>query len=307
MSGSSRHRRARGAAAHLVAVALAACASAACGSASDAAGGGKLVVVAAENVWGNIAAQIGGGHVSVTSIISDPQADPHTYETDPRDAAAISGAPVVIENGAGYDDFVDRLLSTNPNAQRDVLNIARTVAVGGGNPNPHLWYDPGYVTRAATAIADHLASDDAADAGAFHSNLRTFLTAYQPYIDTLNTISSKYRGNPIAYTERVPGYLVQDAGLRLATPASFAQAVEDGNEPGPGDTAAMNAAISQRLVKVLLYNSQVSSPATEMVKNLAARSGVPVVGVSETIPASEPTMQRWQIDQAEAILAALGR
>jgi zinc/manganese transport system substrate-binding protein len=307
MSGSSRGRRARRAAAHVVAVALTACASAACGSASDAAGGGKVAVVAAENVWGNIAAQIGGSHVSVTSIISDPQADPHTYETDPRDAAAISGAPVVIENGAGYDDFVDRLLSTNPSAQRDVINIARTVGLGGGNPNPHLWYDPGYVTRAATAIADHLASHDGADAGAFHSNLRTFLTAYQPYIDTLNTIRSKYRDDPIAYTERVPGYLVQDAGLRLATPASFAQAIEDGNEPSPGDTAAMNAAISQRLVKVLLYNSQVSSPATEMVKSLAARSRVPVVGVSETIPASEPTMQRWQIDQAEAILRALGR
>lgn len=307
MSGSSRGRRARRAAAHVVAVALIACASAACGSMSPAAVGGKIVVVAAENVWGNIAAQIGGTHVSVTSIIIDPKADPHTYETDPRDAAAISGAAMVIENGAGYDDFIDRLLSTNSNAQRDVLNLARTVGLGGGNPNPHLWYDPGYVTRAATVIADHLASHDAADAGAFHSNLHTFLTAYQPYVDTLNTIRSKYRDDPIAYTERVPGYLVQYAGLRLATPASFAQAIEDGNEPSPGDTAAMNAAISQRLVKVLLYNSQVSSPATEMVKNLAARSGVPVVGVSETIPASEPTMQRWQIDQAEAILAALGR
>jgi zinc/manganese transport system substrate-binding protein len=307
MSGSSRQRRTRRPAARVVAVALIACASAACGSMSTAAGGGKIVVVAAENVWGNIAAQIGGTHVSVTSIITDPKADPHTYETDPRDAAAISGAAMVIENGAGYDDFIDRLLSTNSNAQRDVLNLARTVGLGGGNPNPHLWYDPGYVTRAATAIADHLASHDAADAGAFHGNLRTFLTAYQPYIDTLNTIRSKYRDDPIAYTERVPGYLVQDAGLRLATPASFAQAIEDGNEPSPGDTAAMNAAISQRLVKVLLYNSQVSSPATEMVKSLAAQSGVPVVGVSETIPGSEPTMQRWQIDQAEAILAALGR
>jgi zinc/manganese transport system substrate-binding protein len=262
-------------------------------------------VVAAENVWGDITRQIGGSHVSVTSIISDPNADPHTYETDPRDAAAVSNATFVIENGAGYDDFIDRLLSTNPQPTRNVLSIAVTVGAAS-NANPHLWYSPQYVTAAARAIEARLASHDAADAAVFQVNLTTFLAAYQPYIDTLATIRSKYASTPIAYTERVPGYLVEAAGLRLATPASFAQAIEDGNDPSPADTAAMDSAISGRSVKVLLYNSQVTSPATQRVKAVAAASGVAVVGVAESIPASEPNLQTWQLDQARAILAALG-
>ncbi len=162
------------------------------------------------------------------------------------------------------------------------------------------------MTEAARLIETHLARHDAADAGTFQANLTTFLAAYQPYVDTLATIRSKYAGSPIAYTERVPGYLVQKAGLVLATPATFAQSIEDGNDPSPADTVAIDTAVSQRLVKVLLYNSQVTSPVTQHVKDLATGARVPVVGVAETIPAGEPNFQKWQIDQARAILAALG-
>jgi zinc/manganese transport system substrate-binding protein len=281
---------------------------AACGSSPGAAtsAGGPLNVVAAENFWGDITSQIGGSHVSVTSIITDPNADPHSYETNPRDAAALSGATLVIENGTKYDTFVGQLLSTNPNAGRDVLTIATVVGVGGDNPNPHLWYNPDYVARAARAIESHLATHDPADAAAFATNLQTFLRAYQPYIGTLQAINAKYSNTPIAYTERVAGYLVARAGLRLATPASFAQSVEDGNDPSPADVAAMDAAMTGKLVKVLLYNAQVTSPVTQSVKALASSNGIPVVGVSETIPAGQHTFQSWQIAQATAILTALG-
>jgi zinc/manganese transport system substrate-binding protein len=281
---------------------------AACGSSPAAAtsAGGPLNVVAAENFWGDITSQIGGSHVSVTSIITDPNADPHSYETNPRDAAALSGATLVIANGTKYDSFVGQLLNTNPNAGRDVLTIATVVGVSGDNPNPHLWYNPDYVTRAARAIESHLATHDPADAVTFATNLQTFLSAYQPYIDTVHAIKAKYSGAPIAYTERVAGYLIADAGLRLATPATFAQSIEDGNDPSPADVAAMNTAITGRLVKVLLYNAQVTSPVTQGVKTLATSNGVPVVGVAETIPAGEQTFQSWQIAQARAILAALG-
>ncbi|HEX4755600.1 MAG TPA: zinc ABC transporter substrate-binding protein [Candidatus Dormibacteraeota bacterium] len=275
-------------------------------SSPAAAAGGRLAVVAAENFWGDIARQIGGGHVVVTSIITDPNADPHSYETDPSAAAAINDAALVIENGAGYDDFIDKLLSTNPNTGRDVLSIAQTVGAAGGNPNPHLWYSPGYVTAAAHAIETRLAGHDQAHAAEYQTNLQTFLAAYQPYIDTLATIRARHGGTPIAYTERVPGYLVDNAMLRLATPASFAQAIEDGNDPSPADTAAMDDAMTHRLVKVLLYNAQVTSPTTQKVRDLATANGIPVVGVAETIPAGEPSFQAWQIHQAQAILAALG-
>jgi zinc/manganese transport system substrate-binding protein len=278
-----------------------------CGPPSAAASsGGRLAVVAAENVWGDIASQIGANHVSVTSIISDPNTDPHTYETDPRAAAALSSASLVIENGAGYDDFVDKVLSTNPDPSRDVVTIATVVGIGGNNPNPHVWYDPGYVTTAAHAIESHLAAHDHADAATFAANLQAFLRAYQPYIDTLAAIRSKHAGSPIAYTERVAGYLVQRAGLRLATPAAFAQSIEDGNDPGPGDVAEMDHAMTAKLVKLLLYNAQVTSPVTESVKALATANRIPVVGVAETIPSGERSFQSWQIDQSRAILAALG-
>jgi zinc/manganese transport system substrate-binding protein len=307
----SRRRRsrltpARGARA-LLGLAVVAAVLAGCGSASPgAAAAGTVAVVAAENFWGNIAGQIGGAHVSVTSIISDPNADPHSYETDPRDAAALSGASLVIANGAGYDDFVGKLLSTDPNPNRDLLTIATTVGAAGGNPNPHLWYSASYVTEAAHAIEAHLAAHDRSHAASFATNLQTFLSSYQPYIATLQAIKAAYSGTPIAYTERVPGYLVASAGLRLATPASFAQAIEDGNDPSPGDVAAMDAAIKGKLVKLLLYNAQVTSPVTQAVRALAVAAGIPVVGVAETIPAGQRTFQSWQIDQAKAILAALG-
>ena len=281
--------------------------SAACGgSSASTPGSGALAVVAAENVWGDITSQIGGSHVSVTSIITDPNADPHSYETDPRSAAAVGAAGLVIENGAGYDSFLDKLLNANPVSTRDVLTVATAAGVGGDNPNPHLWYSPIYVAAAARAIEARLAAHDAADATVFAANLQAFLTSYQPYVDTLATIRAKYSGTRIAYTERVAGYLVQAAGLVLATPATFAQSIEDGNDPSPGDVAAMDAAVSGRQVRVLLYNAQVTSPVTQKVRDLATAAGIPVVGVAETIPAGKSSFQAWQIDQARAVLGALG-
>jgi zinc/manganese transport system substrate-binding protein len=269
-------------------------------------GGRTMAVVAGENFWGNVASQIGGSHVKVTSILTDPNADPHSYETDPTAAAALSNSTFVIENGLGYDDFIDKLLATNPNPGRVVLSIAATVGVEGDDPNPHLWYDPAYVTRAAKAIESQLARSDPADASDFAANGRAFVAAYQPYLDMVAAIKAKYGGAPIAYTERVPGYLVAAAGLRLATPATFAQSIEDGNEPSPADTAAMDAAMTDKAVKALLYNAQVTSPVTEKVADFAKAHGVPVVGVAETIPAGKRDFQSWQIDQAKALLAALG-
>jgi zinc/manganese transport system substrate-binding protein len=274
-----------------------------CGSPVSGSGG-AIAVVAAQNVWGNIAGQIGGSHVSVTSIITDPNADPHTYETDPRAAAAISGASIVIENGAGYDDFADKLLSTDRSPSRDVMSVAETIGVSGSNLL--LIHSPVYVMRGAQTIEGLLASYHRADAATFAANLDAFQHAYAPYSTMINAIRVKYGGTAIAYTERVAGYLVQAAQLRLATPATFAQAIEDGNDPSPADIAAMDSAMTQRTVRLLLYNSQVTSPATQAVRDLATANGIPVVGVAETIPAGEPTFQAWQIDQARAILAALG-
>jgi zinc/manganese transport system substrate-binding protein len=291
-------------AAVLAALAFAGPAVGAC-SASTTAKDGRIHLVAGENFWGNIAQQIGGDHVDVTSIITDPNTDPHEYESSPTDAAAVARASIVIENGVGYDDFLSRLLSA-AGGRHTVLSVATIVGVGGNNPNPHLWYDPTYVLEASAAIEKQLAASDPADADTFAANLTIFTRAYQPYLDTISTIKSKYAGTAISYTERVPGYLVAAAGLRLGTPASFSQAVEDGTDPTPADTATFDADIAQKKVKALLYNAQVTDEQTAKIKAAATAAGVPIVGVTETIPAGEPTFQAWQIAQAKALLAALG-
>ena len=275
-----------------------------CGSSTTASG--TVNVVAAENVWGDIAAQVGSGHVAVSSLITDPNADPHRFESDARTAAAVASATLVIENGAGYDDWMDRLISGSGVPTSRVLDVATLVGVGGDNPNPHLWYDPGFVTRAARAIESRFAALQPANAGAFAANLTAFLTSYAPYAATIATLRARHRGVPVGYTERVAGYLAQAAGLTLATPASFAQAIEDGNDPAPGDVATMRDVIAGHNVDVLLYNAQVVNAATTAVRSEAVAAGVPVVGVAETLPAAYRTFQAWQVAQARAILAALG-
>ena len=273
--------------------------------ASNAGTGGKLGVVAAENFWGNIAEQIGGGTVAVTSIISDPNTDPHEYETNASDAAAIVGASFVIENGVGYDDFVDKLLRASPKQDREVLKISDVVGVSS-DVNPHLWYNPDYVRKAAQAIEGQLAKEDPAHAAAYQASLASFLTGEQQVVDVISEIRAKHGGEQIAYTERVPGYLIEAAGLKLGTPASFAQSIEDGNDPSPADYAAFQVALKDHKVNALLYNAQVTSPITQHLTDLAKSSGVPVVGVTETLPPDEKNFQTWQADQARALVTALG-
>jgi zinc/manganese transport system substrate-binding protein len=288
----------------LTVLALVAATLSACGSSSTP--GGVISVIAAENFWGNIISQIGGTHVRVTSIISDPNADPHEYETSARNAAAVARARLVFENGLGYDDFMSKLLSVSAKSSRAVLSAQQILDVGGDNPNPHIWYDTARLPQVATAIATELSALDPADASTFKANGATFVLSLEPILSVIDQIKAKYAGVNIAYTERVPGYLIEAAGLKLGVPSTFTQAVEDGNDPSPTDTEKFDTAISHKTVKVLLYNAQVTDPATDRIKALAKSSGVPVVGVTETLPVSDKTFQAWQLRQASELLTALG-
>jgi zinc/manganese transport system substrate-binding protein len=276
------------------------------GPTSSAAAAAPINVVASTNVWGDIAKQIGGDHVNVTSIMSDPNADPHQYEADAKTAAALSKAQFVIENGLGYDDFTDKLLAASPNPGRVVLNAADGMKISGKDANPHIWYDVAKLPDVATGIADQLGKMDSADAATFTANAKTFTDSLAAINAAIANIKAKYPGAPVGYTERVPGYLVEAAGLTLATPASFAQSIEDGNDPSPADNAAMDTALTDKKVKVLLSNGQVTSPATDAVKQLAQKSGVPVVGVTETLPPTDKDFQDWQLRQINEITTALG-
>ena len=263
-------------------------------------------VVASTNVWGDIAKQVGGDRVNVTSIMSDPNADPHEFEADAKTGAALSKAQFVVENGLGYDDFMDKLLAGSPNPSRVVLNAADVMQISGQDANPHIWYDIAKIPAVASGIADQLGKLDPADAATFSANAKTFNDSLAPINTAIANIKAKYPGAPVGYTERVPGYLVEAAGLTLATPASFAQSIEDGNDPSPADNAAIAAALTDKKIKVLLYNGQVTSPATDAVKQLAQKSGVPVVGVTETLPPTDKDFQDWQLRQINELTTALG-
>ena len=267
-----------------------------CGAApADPTKGARVVnVVASVNMWGDVARQIGGRHASVTSIIASPSDDPHLYSSSPRDAARLARANLVVLNGLGYDDWAHKLLDASSSSKRYELTIADALKPTGSNP--HLWYDAPRLPDAARAIADALAAQDPRDKAYFNANASRFVASLTPLLDTIATIENRHPGAPVAYTERVPQYLLDAAGLKIETPRGYAQAVEDGSKPNP---------VSKRDIDALLYNAQAVTPATKRLRALATSSHVPVVPVTETLPPGL-AFQRWQTDQARALLGALG-
>ncbi len=288
-----------------VATALSACGSTSGSSGSPGSSGARLDVVAGENFWGDIAAQIGGARVRVTSLITSPSADPHLYQSNAADAAAVARARVVIENGAGYDDFMGQLLSAS-GGRPTVVTVQQVLGEHGASVNPHFWYDVVRVPLVAQAIERALAAADPAGTAAYQAGLRRFDASLRPVLAVVAKIRSTYAGQPVGYTERVPGYLLADAGLTVVTPPGFATAIENGNDPSAADTQAMQALIAGRKMRLLLYNTQATSAVTQHVRQLAEQAGIAVVGVSETQPAGYRSYQAWQLSQATAILRALG-
>jgi zinc/manganese transport system substrate-binding protein len=264
----------------------------------------RLPVVAAENFWGNITSQLGGRYVSVTSLITNPNADPHLFETDAADAAKLALAKVVIENGVNYDTWMHSLLGAD-GGHPVIVTAADVLHVTGSDPNPHLWYDIPEVPKVAAAIAAALTRADPAHASAFKSELTRFDASLAPLDSTLATIRARYAGAPVAYTERVPGYALAAAHLDVKTPPGFARAIEDGEDPGPADTLAMQQLITGHKIRVLLYNVQTVTPVTTQIRSLAKKDGIPVVGVSETMPAGAHSYQQWQESQLTSLLHAL--
>lgn len=285
----------------LVCVLAAACLTA-CGGAS---GSSRLSVVASTNVYGDLVRQLGGTRVSVTSILSDPNADPHLFEPGTANGLAVSHADVVVENGLGYDAFMSRLEEAAPNASRRVVTISDVLGIHGADANPHLWYDVPRLGSIATAIVRALAGADAAHAGAYRRDLRTFIASLGPLRRAVAAIRARHTGTPVAYTEPVPGYLVQAAGLRNLAPSSFTRPIQDGTEPPPTAVSALTALVATHRVKLLLYNEQAVSPITARMRDAARRAGVPVVGVTETLP-PHTTFQAWQLRQVQALRQALG-
>jgi zinc/manganese transport system substrate-binding protein len=271
---------------------------------SSSPSGGRVDAVAAENFYGDMARQIGGAHVAVTSILSDPDADPHLFEPGTRNGLAVSRAALVVQNGVGYDSFMGRLEDAAPSSHRIVITVADILGVRGADANPHLWYDIPRLPRIAGAIATGLERADPGDSADYRRGLHRFLASLAPLRRAVAALHAEDRGRAVAYTEPVPGYLLAAAGIPTRTPEAFARAIEDGSEPTPQAVAAMTGLFTSRHVAVLLYNAQTVSPVTTRIQEAARRAGVPVVGVTETLPPGM-SYQQWQLSQIKALERAL--
>jgi zinc/manganese transport system substrate-binding protein len=280
---------------------------AACGAPPAGAGsGGMLQVIAGENFWGSVAAQLGGSHVAVTSIVNNPNTDPHEYESSATDARAFATADYVVLNGAGYDDWGQRLLSGNPSQGRKVLIVADLLNKRAGD-NPHFWYNPDWVDEVADRITADYQALDAADAGYFTQQREAFRTALKPYRDAIAHIRSTFRGVSVGSTESIFVYEAQALGLNLISPPAFMQAISEGNGPPAQTVAEFQDQLTQHQVKVLVYNTQTATPITDNLKQLAAQNNIAVVGISETIEPTTASFQDWQTKQLNALQAALSR
>ena len=292
----------------LVAAALTVVASG-CGRSGPAvassAGHARIAVVAAENFWGSIAAQLGGARVSVSSIIVNPSTDPHSYQPSAGDARAISGAQMVIVNGLGYDSWASQLLEGSPSESRVVLDIGHSLSLGAG-ANPHRWYYPADVHSVIAAITAAYLRLDPAHASYFASQRHSFESGALARYDRLRaTIRARYAGVPVGYSESIFQGLGEDLGLRLLTPSGFARAVAEGTDVSVQDKLTVDAQVRNRRIKLWVFNSQNVTPDVQRVNALVQQQAIPVARVTETLVPATASFEQWQVAELEGLLHGL--
>lgn len=265
----------------------------------------KIAVVAIENFWGSIAAQLGGDRVAVTSIVANPDADPHSYEPTPADARAVASAGYVIVNGIGYDPWATRLLAANPVANRTVMTVGDVAGVPKGG-NPHRWYSPTNVHQVIERITADYQRIDPSDAAYFGERQRDFETrALRQYNALIANIKAKYAGTPIGASESIVTPLAEGLGLTSLTPETFLDAISEGGDPTAADKATIDDQIKKKRIKIYIYNSQNSTPDVQTQVNEAKAAGIPVATITETMVPATGTFQDWQVNQLLGIQRAL--
>ncbi|GHO46152.1 metal ABC transporter solute-binding protein, Zn/Mn family [Ktedonospora formicarum] len=275
----------------------------ACANNDSTAIAGKINVVAAENFYGDVAKQVGGEHVNVTSILSDPEVDPHEYESNVANGMAVAKAQLIIKNGGGYDEWMDKLISASPNDDRSVVT-GFDIASSKLPDNEHIWYSPENMRAVAKAIADALKKQDATHASDYDNNLKTFDNSLQQITQKLNEIKGKYAGTPVGLTETIYLYQTGPMGLDVKTPEEFQKAVAEGNDPPASSVATANNQVTKGEIKVLIYNEQTVTPITTKLQQDALAHNIPIVPVTETMPKNK-TYQGWMLDQLSTLTQAL--
>jgi zinc/manganese transport system substrate-binding protein len=261
-------------------------------------------VVAAENFYGGVAHQIGGNQVTVFSILTNPDQDPHLFTVDTATAKAVARADVVIESGIDYDPWMAQLDSAHPSAARTTITVADLVGAKDGD-NPHIWYRPDTMPALARKLAALLAAHDPTHAAYFRAQLATFLGTLQPVRDKIAALKARVAGTDVVATEPVFGYMATALGFRMHA-LDFQNHVMNNVEPTAQETGEFETLLKTHRVKLLFYNGQASDPVATRMEEIARQSGVPVIGVTETEPAGT-TYASWMLGQLDEIGKTLGR
>jgi zinc/manganese transport system substrate-binding protein len=299
--------------AYRVIVAAVACAAAgllvtACSpdpSGTTGSASGPVVAVGAENEYANVISQIGGRYVRVSAIESNPNTDPHAFEASPSVAAEVSAAQLIVQNGVGYDTYMNRIESAAPNSARKVIDVQTLLGLPDSTPNPHLWYKPGTMSAVAKAVADDLSKLRPKDAAYFQANVTRFDASLQPWLNAIASFRAAYPNTPVAVTEPVGDYMLQAAGTNILTPFGLQADIMNGVDLSPQYVTLEMSLFSQHKVKVFLYNQQVTDPTTVSFLNAAKRYGIPVVGVYETMPVPGYIYQSWMLAEVNALRKAV--
>jgi zinc/manganese transport system substrate-binding protein len=267
--------------------------------------GGKLQVVAAENFWGSIAAQLGGTKVSVSSVIVNPNTDPHSYEPTPSDARTMATAEIAIVNGIGYDSWASKLLAANPVSGRTTLDVGDLLGLEDGD-NPHQWYSPSSVQRVIQAIVADYDRLDPGDRSYFAAQRHHFEAVSLATYNRLRAeIRKRFAGVPVGYSESIFQPMGQSLGLRLLTPYSFAKAVAEGTEISAKDKETVDAQAQRRLIKVWIYNSQNATPDIQRINSICRSRHIPIATVTETLDPATASFEQWQAGELRGLMRAL--
>ena len=272
---------------------------------ASAASPGVINAIGVENEYADVIAQVGGKYVQVTSIESDPNTDPHTFEASPKIASQIAAAGLIVENGIGYDDWADKIMAAAPNASRKVINVQHLLGLPDSTPNPHLWYDPKTMPAVAKAVAADLGALQPDHAAYFRANAKKFDASLKPWFAAIASFKAAYGGTPVAVTEPVGDYMLQAVGTDILTPFSLQAAIMNGTDPSPQDVTTENAFFTGHKVKVFVYNQQVTDPLTESFLSLAKQNRIPIVGVYETMPVPGYNYQSWMVAEVAALRKAV--
>ena len=278
----------------------------ACGPASAATPAGTIGAVGAENEYANVISQLGGKYVQVTAILSNPNTDPHNYEASPSVATAVGAAKLLVQNGVGYDTFMNKIESNGLGASgRKIIDVQNLLGLPDSTPNPHLWYKPTTMPAVAEAIEKDLAGLQPDHKRYFQSRLATFEQSLTLWKQAVAHLKASFAGSPVATTEPVSDYLLQAAGLKNKTPFAFQADVMNGTDLSPQFVQIEDNLLTHHHVKVFVYNRQVVDSTTQSFLSLAKQSHVPVVGVYETMPTPGFDFQTWMVAETEALQRAL--